>query len=135
MAHQWKVPVTARPLALSLRWSRSLEGQEIADGSRGDVQAPGQSDENQLTAWQRRTEAIFPGVREGNQRTGALGGRQYPFLPWRSPVDTVHDPFFADAFFGIWLHAQTNASALHHAVPGLSNESWHQPDLLESSLQ
>lgn len=113
---------TARPLALSLRYSRDLEGQAIAARSRDEMQALGLADENQLADWQRRMETIFPDVRAGDQLTGVRWqDGSTSFYLGDVLLDTIHDPFFGDAFFAIWLHEQTNAPALRRALLGQSD--------------
>ena len=110
---------TARPLALSLRYARDLDGQAIAQRSRDEMHALGLADESQLAEWLRDMENIFPDVRAGDQLTGVRwADGSTSFYLGETLLDTVHDPLFGEAFFAIWLHEQTSAPALRQALLG-----------------
>ncbi len=108
-----------RPLALSLRYARSLRGSAIAERSAQEIERLALATPEQLDAWRRAMAGLFPDVVQGTTLTGLLmPERGARFFRDGEPLGEIADPAFARAFFSIWLHPNTAAPALRAALLG-----------------
>jgi len=100
-------------LILDLRYTRSLNGERIAESSIDEIRNLGLGTPVQHTEWLGMLKALFPDVHEGTQISGvylpAQGARFY--LNGRV-LGEINDAEFAQAFFSIWLDERTSASKL-----------------------
>ena len=112
-------PDWSQPLALRLRYARSLRGADIATRSADEIARLGLGTPAQRQDWLARMRALFPDVRDGSTLTGVhmpgLGAR---FFRDDLPLGEIADAEFSRAFFSIWLHADTSAPALREALLG-----------------
>ena len=113
-------PDWSQPLALRLRYARSLRGADIATRSADEIARLGLGTPAQRQDWLARMRALFPDVRDGSTLTGVhmpgLGAR---FFRDDLPLGEIADAEFSRAFFSIWLHADTSAPALREGLLGL----------------
>ncbi len=108
-----------QPLALELRYARSLDGLAIAERSLVEMRRQGAVAEADATRWLAAMRAAFPNVVDGDRLVGLSDGRgQVRFLHNGRPTATLDDPEFARRFFGIWLLPTTSATSLREALLG-----------------
>lgn len=109
----------ARPLALMLRYARSLKGSAIAERSVEEIENLGLGSAERRRAWGVAMAKLFPDVVEGTTLTGVhLPGRGARFFHDGRPLGEIADAEFSHAFFSIWLDAKTGAPALRAALLG-----------------
>lgn len=105
------------PLALELRYARSLNGRLIAERSLTEMVRSGPLDEAQRSAWLAAMTGLFPDVKDGDRITGVFTpGTVATFFLNGQPLGEVRDARFAERFFGIWLSPQTSEPALRQAL-------------------
>lgn len=107
------------PLALELRYARSLRGAAIAERSIDEMRRVGEFSDEQAQRWLAALTALFPDVDAGERITGV----QRPGDAARFHVNghfagEVRDPLFARLFFAIWLSPRTSQPALRSALLG-----------------
>jgi hypothetical protein len=108
-----------RPLALELRYARSLSGAAIAERSAEEIERLGLGDAEARQAWHRRMQQLFPDVSDGDRILGLhRPGQAARFYLNGSPLGEVADPGFGPAFFAIWFDARTVAPDLRQALLG-----------------
>lgn len=103
----------AQPLALELRYLRSLDGAAIASRSLQEMRRGGAIADDTAQRWLAEMQAAFPDVKEGDRITGLHqpeGGARFFFN--RQLRGTVPDPAFSERFFGIWLAPWTSEPRL-----------------------
>ena len=109
----------AGPLALSLRYARSLKGRAIAERSLEEMRRIGQFSAAQGEAWLAAMTRLFPDVGADDRLTGVhQPGRSARFFhngQWRGEVA---DGQFASLFFGIWLSPRTSGPGLRRQLLG-----------------
>jgi hypothetical protein len=106
-----------QPLALELRYLRSLMGETIVEGSDKEIARLGQGSPAQRAQWSVQMSRIFPDVREGDRLTGVLDpGKGVRFFHNDRPLGAIDDPAFARAFFSIWLDERTQAPSLRQSL-------------------
>ena len=118
-AQAGSLPDWSQPLALRLRYARSLRGADIATRSVDEIARLGLGTPAQQQDWLARMRALFPDVRDGSTLSGVhLPGRGARFFHDDRLLGDIADAEFSRAFFSIWLHAETSAPALREALLG-----------------
>ena len=113
---------TAQPLALSLRYHRSLSGTAIAERSLHEMRRAGAIDEARAVRWLDFLKEALPDVRAGDR----IVGRWSPATGTVSlqhndgPAREIADREFGTRFFGIWLAPHTSEPGLRARLLGLS---------------
>ncbi|MFC7296910.1 chalcone isomerase family protein [Herminiimonas aquatilis] len=114
--YQTHAPATA-PLALDLRYARSLQGKKIAEASEDEMRKLNLGSAQQRANWQAAMERIFPDVNEGTHLTGVyLPNQGTRFYLNGKFLGEIMDTSFSHAFFAIWLDPKTTASELRTAL-------------------
>jgi hypothetical protein len=109
--------VERTPLALELRYARSLRGPLIAERSLAEMRRSADLAEDTAGRWLAAMKLLFPDVRDGDRITGVLlPGVAARFHVNGRLVGEVRDPEFARLFFGIWLSPRTSEPALRAAL-------------------
>ena len=107
----------AQPLALELRYLRSLKGQSIAERSLQEMRRGGPLDAATEQRWLQAMAEAFPDVKEGDRLTGLhKPGAGTRFFFNGTLRATVADPMFGPRFFGIWLAPWTSEPKLRDAL-------------------
>lgn len=108
---------TVGPLALELRYARSLSGQRIAETSTAQIKALDGATDDQLARWDEQMKAIFPDVKEDDRLVGLLGADgKTRFVLNGNPIGGIDEPAFGQAFFAVWLDERTSAPDLRAAL-------------------
>lgn len=103
----------AHPLALELRYLRSLKGSAIAERSLQEMRRGGPVDAATEQRWLQAMVDAFPDVKEGDRLTGLhTSGAGTRFFLNGTLRATVADPAFGPQFFGIWLAPWTSEPRL-----------------------
>jgi hypothetical protein len=92
------------PLALELKYARSLDGKLIAERSLKEMRLQGPLSEERAQAWLQAMVRAFLDVKAGDSITGLHTpgvGARFWFNGQSRPA--VPDPEFSRVFFGIWL--------------------------------
>lgn len=111
----------SQPLALRLRYARTLKGSDIAQRSIEEIERLGLGDAARRAGWLETMRKLFPDVSRGSTLTGVhLPGRGARFFHDQRLLGEVPDEAFSRAFFAIWLDARTSAPALREALLGKS---------------
>ena len=112
----------SRPLALELRYARSLDGSAIAERSLVEMRRQQAIAAEQGERWLAQMRALFPDVKAGDRLAGRyLPGRGAEFFFNEAPRGRVDDALFARLFFGIWLAEQSSEPALRARLLGLGS--------------
>lgn len=116
-AERW----ATQPLALSLRYARSLKGRLIAERSLEEMRRQGAIQPAQAERWLAAKNAAFPDVNDGDRLTGLHEpGVGAQFWLNGSPRGRVADALFSERFFGIWLAPQSSEPGLRGKLLGLA---------------
>ncbi len=111
---------TDQPLALSLRYARSLKGGLIAERSLREMRRQGPIEATQAERWLQAMREAFPDVSDGDRLTGrhepGEGARFWFNGQARALID---DPLFSRRFFGIWLAPESSEPQLREQLLGL----------------
>lgn len=116
-------PGMEAPLALELRYARSLDGDRIAKASFDEIRKLGRGSASQQAAWLAAMQKLFPDVADGDRITSVYQPEQGArFYLNDAPLGDIADPEFGRAFFAIWLAETTSAPSLRtellkHAGP------------------
>lgn len=103
----------SRPLALELRYLRTLNGKSIAERSLQEMRRGGPLDAATEQRWLQAMAEAFPDVKEGDRLTGLhTPGAGTRFFFNGTLRATVADPAFGPQFFGIWLAPWTSEPRL-----------------------
>jgi hypothetical protein len=101
------------PLALELRYLRSLHGPAIAQRSLDEMRRHGPINEAQAQAWLHAMKDVFPNVHHGDRITGLHSpGNGARFWLNGVPRPAIRDAEFSRLFFGIWLAESTSEPLL-----------------------
>ena len=107
------------PLALELRYLRSLSGSAIAERSLEEMRRSGPINAAAAQAWLEAMKQVFPDVQSGDRITGlhspGVGAR---FWLNGQPRPAVRDAEFSRLFFGIWLSDKTSEPRLRADLLG-----------------
>jgi Chalcone isomerase-like len=107
------------PLALELRYARTLRGPLIAERSIEEMKRVGEFGEAEAVRWLEAMKRLFPDVNAGDRITGVnRPGEGAAFYVNGRAVGEVRDARFAQLFFGIWLSPRTSEPALRAALLG-----------------
>lgn len=109
-----------QPLALVLRYARSLDGVKIAERSIEEMRGIGPFSAEQSASWLAFMREAFPDVKDGDRLTGLLRpGEGAAFTFNGSPRASLRDADFARLFFGIWLAPASSQPKLRRSLLGL----------------
>jgi Chalcone isomerase-like len=107
------------PLALELRYARTLRGALIAERSLEEMRRVGEFGDEQAQRWLAAMKQLFPDVNDGERITGAQRpGETARFHVNGRFVGEVRDAAFARLFFAIWLSPRTSEPRLRAALLG-----------------
>lgn len=111
----------SQPYALSIRYLREIEGQDIADRSIEEMQGQGVSDEGRLAAWHSQMKQIFPDVQNGTVLSAVfIPGKKTIFYQGNKRIGIIKDAEFTTRFANIWLGENTSEPGLRRKLLGLS---------------
>jgi hypothetical protein len=111
--------IERKPLALELRYARTLRGALIAERSIEEMQRVGAFDGDQAQRWLGAMKQFFPNVDAGDRITGVhRPGETARFHFNGRFAGEVRDALFARLFFGIWLSPRTSEPQLRAALLG-----------------
>jgi hypothetical protein len=107
------------PLALEIRYARTLHGRAIAERSIEEMKRQGELPSDRGRSWLDQMTRLFPDVREGDRILGlqqpGAGASFHVNGRWSGEVRDVD---FARRFFGIWLAPQTSEPGLRQRLLG-----------------
>lgn len=110
-----------QPLALSLRYARSLKGRLIAERSLEEMRRQGEIKAAQAERWLAAMTAAFPDVGDGDRLTGLHEpGQGAQFWFNGASRGRLADALFSERFFGIWLAPQSSEPGLRGKLLGLA---------------
>jgi hypothetical protein len=108
-----------KPLALTLKYQRSLDGKKIAERSIDEMQKQASLDSEKSKRWLQDMINIFPDVSEGDVITGvATEEGNALFFYNGKEAGEVKDPEFTQKFFDIWLSEDTSEPKFRKALLG-----------------
>jgi Chalcone isomerase-like len=111
--------VATSPLALELRYARTLRGPLIAERSITEMKRVGEFGEAESQRWLDAMKRIFPDVNDGDRITGVhRPGEGALFYINGKPAGEIREAAFARLFFGIWLSPRTSEPALRASLLG-----------------
>ena len=110
----------AQPLALELRYARSLYGSLIAERSLREMERAGPIPSAQSERWLAFMRDAFPDVAAGDRITGLWNPAEETseFVINGKQSKSLRDRAFGERFFGIWLGSSTSEPALRQALLG-----------------
>ena len=109
------------PFALSLKYLRDFEGDDIASRSVDEMRKLGMTDEIKLAKWYQKMQQLFPDVKEGQTITGVVDAQQVShFFIDEQSLGQVNDKEFSQWFFNIWLSEKTSEPKMRAKLLGLS---------------
>ncbi len=112
----------SKPYALTLKYLRDFDGDDIASRSVDEMRKQGVVDEIVLAKWYQQMNQIFPDVKEGESITGIVDENQHSVFYYNDRLlGKVEDPKFSRAFFNIWLSENTSEPEMREQLLGLSN--------------
>lgn len=115
LAQRW----SELPLALDIRYLRTLKGSAIAERSLQEMQRQGAIDEPVAARWLARMTELFPDVHLSTRLTGVhRPGQSLRFYLNGRLRGEVAEADFARRFLGIWLSPQTSEPAMRSALLG-----------------
>lgn len=107
------------PFALDIEYALDIDASALVDTSIAEIRQQGRRDEAQLAQWARDMREVFPDVRKGDRLIGlAVPGVEARFYSSQGYIASIRDPAFVDAFFGIWLRADTSAPKVRARLLG-----------------
>ena len=108
------------PYALSLRYLRDVDGDDIADRAVEEMKGQGYADNVKLTAWHAKMLEIFPDVDEGSELEAVfIPGKSIDFYHNGKPIGSIKDAEFCEHFSAIWLSDKTSEPGLRRKLLGL----------------
>jgi Chalcone isomerase-like len=109
-----------KPVALALRYLRTIKGRDIADKSAEEIRNQGFKDEVALAIWHEQMRRIFTDVSPGTVFTGIRTNKNHTIIfKDGEKVGVFKDPEFTRRFFDIWLSARTSHPALRNQLLGI----------------
>lgn len=109
------------PFALSLKYLREIEGEEIARRSIEEIRQQGFQDEEVLSRWYLTLRATFPDVNETSTIVGIQNAnRGTIFYHNNELIGQIDDPLFTQSFFNIWFGESTSEPAMRRQLTGMS---------------
>jgi hypothetical protein len=107
------------PFVLQLIYKRRLYGELIAARSVEEMTKLGFGTAEQRARWGELLKKMLPDVDTGDSLTGVnMPKRGVRFYQNGTPIGTIEDREFAQAFFGIWLDPRTSEPALRKQLLG-----------------
>lgn len=110
-----------KPYALSIRYMREIEGQDIADRSVQEMRGQGFADNAKLAAWNAQMKAIFPDVEDGTILSAVfIPSQKTIFFEGDKQIGIIKDADFTKLFSDIWLGEETSEPDLRRKLLGMS---------------
>jgi Chalcone isomerase-like len=107
------------PLALELRYARTLRGALIAERSLEEMRRVGEIGDEQGRRWLAAMKQLFPDVNDGERLTGVQRPGEAARFHFNGRFNgEVRDAAFARLFFAIWLSPRTSEPKLRAALLG-----------------
>ncbi|MGL5002869.1 MAG: chalcone isomerase family protein [Casimicrobium sp.] len=111
-----------KPFVLDIQYLRNFEGKKLAERSIDEMRAQNVGSDAVYPKWLAEMVRVFPDVKPNDRLTGVFTtNRTAKFFHNGKLTGEVNDPEFADAFFGIWLSANTSQPKLRALMLGNSN--------------
>ena len=107
------------PYVLELTYARSIAGARLAASTVEEIRKQHPQSAVQLQDWELRLQALFPDVEPGDRLAAIrIPGQGIAFHAGGRSLGRIEDEWFADAFFGIWLGADTRKPDLRARLLG-----------------
>jgi len=108
-----------QPFALSLKYLRDLEGQDIAKRSIEEMRKQGFDDEEAMTRWYDMLLKLIPDVTDTSTIIGIQDEDQTTILYHNDDLlGEVPEPLFTEWFFNIWLGEKTSEPKIRGKLIG-----------------
>ncbi len=105
--------------ALIIEYQRDITAQRLVEASVTEMRRLTLADDTRISAWRPLLEQAFPDVVAGDVITGVMkANREVRFYHGNTLTAHVSDPEFGEAFFGIWLDAETREPGLRAQLLG-----------------
>lgn len=109
-----------KPIALTLKYQRSLDGKKIAERSIDEMKKQAKLDSEKAKRWLQDMVDIFPDVKEGDVLTGVATEEGNALFYFNGEnAGEVKDPEFTQKFFDIWLGENTSEPKFRRALLGI----------------
>jgi hypothetical protein len=109
-----------KPIALTLKYQRSLDGKKIAERSIDEMKKQAKLDSDKAKRWLKDMVDIFPDVKEGDVLTGVATEEGNALFYFNGEnAGEVKDPEFTQKFFDIWLGENTSEPKFRRALLGI----------------
>lgn len=121
--YQQAFDVTPHPLALSIKYQRSISQQQLLDATLEQWQKLGFSAQDSRV-WIKQLATIFPDIKTGQTLTYITNGTTGYFVYSPQPnqqqqIGMITDESLNDAFLSIWLSPKTEYSDLRKRLIGM----------------
>jgi hypothetical protein len=94
----------AKPYALELHYTRSVDKETMVDIVSGDIRDENVADDDTLARWEKILNATLPDVEDGDKLIGiSLPGKESQLFYNEKKIAGIGDQAFSRAFFNIWL--------------------------------
>jgi hypothetical protein len=104
---------------LELTYARGIASTRLAASTVEEIRRQHLLSATQLQAWEQRLQALFPDVEPGDRLAAIrIPGQGIAFHAGGRSLGRIEDEWFADAFFGIWLGADTRKPDLRARLLG-----------------
>ncbi len=114
--HGWRAD---GPYVLEIIYARGITGAMLASSTVEEIRKQRSLSPAQLAAWEDRLRMLFPDVDPGDRLAAIrVPGQGISFHAGARSLGSIEDEGFADAFFGIWLDANTRKPALRARLLG-----------------
>jgi Chalcone isomerase-like len=111
-----------KPFVLDIQYLRNFEGKKLAERSIDEMRGQNVGSDAVYPKWLAEMIRVFPDVKPQDRLTGVFTpNRTARFFHNGKLTGEVNDPDFADAFFGIWLSANTSQPKLRSMMLGATN--------------
>lgn len=108
------------PFALDIRYARNIKGKALAEKSVEEMERANAGDETKRKRWGDIMEKLFPDVKDGDRLVGVhFPGKGAHFYNHDKLLGVVNDVAFTEAFFSIWLGANTSEQSMRKKLLGL----------------
>lgn len=102
-----------KPFAISLRYLRDIDGNDIAERSVEEIRRQGVVNGQSLTEWGAKMKTIFPNVQHGTVLSAVFyPGKKTVFFQGNKMIGAIEDAGFTRAFADIWLSQKTSEPEL-----------------------
>lgn len=107
------------PYALTLKYLRDFDGNDIAKRSIKEMKKQGFLEAENAQHWLKQMGEIFPDVKQGETLTGVFNAdRTTVFFKGNEQIGLITDSDFGERFFAIWLSEKTSAPSLRRKLIG-----------------